>query len=96
MKKVQDLHFSSKGLTSFFMLQYDKFLIAIFVVIIGVGFYVIYSLTYATLIIPKEIDPSEINVEQETIKIDRYNKTITQLEKKTQVNNSATTPQITQ
>lgn len=76
------------------MLQYDKFLIGIFVVVIGIGFYVIYSITYSTLIFPKEVNPDDINVQQEKIQIERYTETTSQLETKVQVNDDAVAPNV--
>lgn len=76
------------------MLQYDKFLIGIFIIVIGIGFYIIYSVTYATLIFPKEVDPKDITVEQEKIQIERYNKTASQLEKKNQINDQIEAPNV--
>ncbi|MFA5030590.1 MAG: hypothetical protein WC495_03315 [Patescibacteria group bacterium] len=93
MKKIQKQNFSTKTVTDFFALHHDKLIIGIFIVIIGLGFYLIYNLTYSTLINPKQIDPTEIDTQQEKINLDRYNTTTNQLEEKSKVNDSASTPQ---
>jgi len=92
MKKTQGIHFTKKGVASFFASQYDKLIVALFIIIIGFGFYLIYTLTYSTLINPQPIKQTEINIQQEKINLDRYNSTTEKLKGKADANDSLTTP----
>lgn len=85
---------NSKTLTRFFGLQYDKFILIFMLLLIGFGFYVIYTITYTTFISPLPVTSQDITSNQKKLDIGRYESTLKKLQEKNSYSGSNAAPDI--
>lgn len=83
-----------KSALTFITQHYSGFLLSLTVLFILAGFYLIFVLTYNSLIVPESINPQDISTEQKKLNITQYEHTYSSLQEKQEEASNHTVPQL--